>query len=122
MPTVKEAGTMLAPVIILLFIPLYAVALIVSDPQAPIVQIFTYFPLSAPVTALLRNAFGSLSPAEAATVIVELFVLGFAALRLAVHLFRYGSIEYGRKLSLKSVFGHATAVPVAAAGVKQDAK
>ena len=39
----------------------------VSDPRAPIVQIFTYFPLSAPVTAMLRNGFGTLSPLEAAS-------------------------------------------------------
>ena len=89
----------------LIFVPFYVVALIVSDPTALIVQIFTYFPISAPVTAMLRNAFGSLSPVESAVVIAELFVMGFVALRIAVHLFRYGSIEYSRKLSLRTVFG-----------------
>ncbi|MBW4094162.1 MAG: ABC transporter permease [Acidobacteria bacterium] len=104
MPTVKEAGTMLGPVMILLFVPLYAVSLIISDPSAPIVRIFTFFPLTAPVTALLRNAFGSLDPVSAWVVIAELLILGALALRLAVHLFRYGSIEYSNKLSLKTVF------------------
>ncbi|WP_026555925.1 ABC transporter permease [Arthrobacter sp. 35W] len=109
MPTVKEANTVFGPVIAMIFVPFYAVALVVSDPQALIVQIFTYFPMSAPVTAMLRNAFGSLGPVEAGIVIVELFVLGFIALRVAVHLFRYGSIEYSRKLSLKEAFGRAPA-------------
>lgn len=67
-------------------------------------QIFTYFPLSAPVTAMLRNAFGLLSPLESAIVIVELFVVGFLILRLAIHLFRYGSIQYSRKLSIAGTF------------------
>ncbi|MBG0738078.1 ABC transporter permease [Paeniglutamicibacter antarcticus] len=105
MPSAKEAGTVFGPIMALIFIPFYIVTLVVSDPQALIVQIFTYFPLSAPVTAMLRNAFGSMSPVESGTVIVELFALGFLALRLAVYLFRYGSIEYSRKLSLKTVLG-----------------
>lgn len=109
MPTVKEAGTVFAPVMILIFLPFYIVTLIVSDPQALIVQIFTYFPVSAPITAMLRNAFGSLSPLESTIVIVEIFVLGFLALRLAVYLFRYGSIEYSRKLSLAALRGSRTA-------------
>ncbi len=116
MPSAKEAGTVFGPIIALIFIPFYIVTLIVSDPQAVIVQIFTYFPLSAPVTALLRNAFGSMSPLESTVVIVELFVLGFLALRLAVYLFRYGSIEYSRKLSLKTVLGRGRA-PGAVVGV-----
>jgi len=103
-PTVKEAGAFFAPLMILIFIPFYIVSLIVSDPHALIVQVFTYFPFSAPVTAMLRNSFGSLSTVESAIVIAELFILGFIALRLAVHLFRYGSIEYSKKLSITSTF------------------
>jgi ABC-2 type transport system permease protein len=45
-----------------------------------------------------------LSPLESAIVIVELFVVGFLILRLAVHLFRYGSIQYSRKLSIAGTF------------------
>ena len=67
-------------------------------------QIFTYFPLSAPVTAMLRNGFGTLSPLEATIVIAELFIIGFLILRLAVHLFRYGSIQYSGKLSITGTF------------------
>ena len=64
MPTAKDAGTIFGPLMALIFVPFYAISLIISDPRAPIVQIFTYFPLSAPVTALLRNGFGTLSPAR----------------------------------------------------------
>lgn len=71
-------------------------------------QVFTYFPLSAPVTAMLRNAFGTLSPAESTIIIVGLFLTGFLILRLAVHLFRYGSIQYSGKLSIASTFQKRT--------------
>jgi len=105
MPTAKDAGQIFGVIMILMFVPLYAVSLIVSDPHAFIVQIFTYFPYSAPVTGLLRNGFGSLTPLESAIIIVEQFVLGVVVLRLAVQLFRYGSIEYTKKVSLRTVFG-----------------
>ncbi|MCA4134054.1 ABC transporter permease [Arthrobacter sp. M4] len=104
MPTAKEAGTVFGPLMALIFIPFYAVSLIISDPSALIVQVFTYFPLSAPVTAMLRNGFGTLNPVEAVIVIAELFITGALVLRLAVHFFRYGSIEYGRKLSIAGTF------------------
>lgn len=104
MPTAKDAGTIFGPLMGLIFVPFYAISLIISDPRAPIVQIFTYFPLSAPVTALLRNGFGTLSPVEATIIIAELFITGFLILRLAVHLFRYGSIQYSSKLSIAGTF------------------
>jgi ABC-2 type transport system permease protein len=104
MPTAKDAGTIFGPLMALIFVPFYAMSLIISDPHAPIVQIFTYFPLSAPVTALLRNGFGTLTALEATIVIAELFIVGFLILRLAVHLFRYGSIQYSSKLSVAGTF------------------
>jgi ABC-2 type transport system permease protein len=108
MPTAKDAGTIFGPLMALIFVPFYAISLIISDPRAPIVQIFTYFPLSAPVTALLRNGFGTLTALESAIVIAELFIVGFLILRLAVHLFRYGSIQYSGKLSIAGTFRKRT--------------
>lgn len=104
MPTAKDAGTVFGPLMALIFAPFYAISMIISDPRTPLVQVFTYFPLSAPVTALLRNAFGTLSPLESGIIIAELFIVGFLILRLAVHLFRYGSIQYSSKLSIAGTF------------------
>jgi ABC-2 type transport system permease protein len=104
MPTAKEAGTIFGPLMAMMFIPFYTFSLVISDPGALIVQVFTYFPLTAPVTALLRNAFGTLSPLESGIVIAELLVVGILILRLAVHLFRYGAIAYGKKLSIAGTF------------------
>jgi len=101
-PTVKEAGAFFAPMMIMMFVPFYVVGLIVSDPHALIVQVMTYFPYTAPVTAMLRNGLGTLSLLESCIVLVELFGLGFLALRVAVRLFRYGSISYSSKLSVRT--------------------
>ncbi|HEY2556713.1 MAG TPA: ABC transporter permease [Diaminobutyricibacter sp.] len=109
MPTAKDAGPIFGALMILIFIPFYTVTLVVSDPNAFIVQVFTFFPYSAPVTALLRNAFGTLPLWQAIFVIVELFVLSAIVLRLAVRLFRYGSIEYTRKVSIRDVLSRRPA-------------
>ncbi len=107
MPTAKEASQVFGIMMALVFVPLYAASLVVSDPQAVIVQFFTYFPYSAPVTAMLRNGLGSLGPIEATIVIAELFILGGIVLRLAVQLFRYGSVEYSKKVSIRTVFARS---------------
>jgi ABC-2 type transport system permease protein len=104
MPTAKDAGPIFGGLITVIFIPFYIIPLIISDSNAPIVQVFSYFPYSAPVTAMLRNAFGTLPLWQATIIIVELFVLSAIVLRLAVRLFRYGSIEYSRKLSIREIF------------------
>ncbi|MDN4609568.1 ABC transporter permease [Arthrobacter burdickii] len=104
MPTAKEAGNFMGMMIALLFVPFYVVSLVISNPQALVVQIFTYFPYSAPVTALLRNGFGSLSLLEGCIVIVILFLCSALMLRVAVKLFQHGSIAYTSKVSLKSAF------------------
>lgn len=103
MPTAKEAGQYFGIAIIAIFIPFYIIMLILSDPDALVVQLFTFFPYTAPVTAMLRNAFGSLSTADAAIVIAMLFVLGTIIIMLAVRLFRYGAMQYDGRLSFKSL-------------------
>jgi ABC-2 type transport system permease protein len=111
MPTAKDAGAFFGVMMVLLFIPFYVVSLIVSHPSALIVQVFTYFPYTAPITGMIRNAFGSLSVVESLGVIIELFAFGFIVMRLAIQLFRYGATEYTRKVSIRTAFGMTTPRP-----------
>ena len=104
MPTAKDAGPIFGALMTLIFIPFYVFSLIASDPNALIVQIFSYFPYSAPVTGMLRNGLGTLPLWQGVAVVAELFALSAIVLRLAVRLFRYGSIEYSRKLSIREIF------------------
>jgi ABC-2 type transport system permease protein len=126
MPTAKEAGNFMGVMIALIFIPFYSVSLVVSEPHSAIVQVFTYFPFSAPVTALLRNAFGSLGAVEAAAVIAILYVGAAIMLRVAVRLFQYGSISYTSKVSIRTALKagsrHAVAGPAEKPAAKSTAK
>lgn len=105
MPTAKDAAPVFSVVIFAVVIPLYASGFAISSPQSPIVQLLAYFPYTAPITALILNAFGSLPLWQAIIIIVELFVLAVVVLRIAVRLFRYGSIEYSSKVKVRDVLG-----------------
>lgn len=109
-PTAKDAGNIFSGLVVLMFIPLYAAALIISDPQGPVAQLFTYFPYSAPVTAMLRNALGSLTGWEATIVVTELFLLSALVLQIAVRLFQTGSIQYNNRVPLKTIFARSKAL------------
>ncbi|HRN19058.1 MAG TPA: ABC transporter permease [Trueperaceae bacterium] len=103
MPTAKDAGPIFGAMMALIFIPFYILPLTIGDPNALIVEVFSYFPYSAPVTALLRNAFGTLPLWQAILIIAILFGLAALVLRLAVKLFQYGSIECSRKVNVRDV-------------------
>ena len=103
-PTAKEAGGFFGLVMTLIFGPLYAVTLFISAPQSALVQFLSFFPLTAPIPLMLRNAVGNLTIPEALIGIAILAVSATVALSLAVRLFRFGALEYSRRLSLKEIF------------------
>ena len=103
-PTAKEANQFIGMVMILIFGPLYAVTLFISAPDAPLVRFLTLFPLTAPIPLLLRNAVGNLEGWEVAVAVPILCVSAVIALSLAVRVFRFGALEYSRKVSLREMF------------------
>lgn len=102
-PNAQEAGRYLGITIITQFIPIYALSYIVSSPHTPIVNLFTYFPLTAPTTGLLRNAAGTLSLTQAIVSLVIIVVSAIVTLLFAVRAFQYGAMEYGRRVSIKEL-------------------
>lgn len=103
-PTAKEAGGFLGVVMVAIFGPLYAVSLFVSTPDAPLVTFLSYFPLTAPIPLMLRNAVGNISYPAAILGITILSVFAFIALSLAIRLFRYGALEYNNRLNPLTLF------------------
>ena len=105
MPTAKEAGGFIGIVMMLLFGPLYAASLFISAPDSPFVVGMSLFPFTAPIPLLLRNAVGNLQGWEIALSLVLLTVSAALVMGIAVRLFRYGALEYSRKLGLREIFG-----------------
>jgi ABC-2 type transport system permease protein len=105
MPTAKEAGGFFGGALALLFGPLYAAPLFITAPESIIVQVLSYFPLTAPIPLLLRNAVGNLTVTEAAIATALLVVTTAAVIAIGVRIFRFGALEYSRKLSVKEIVG-----------------
>lgn len=106
-PTAKEAGSFFGVIMMLIFGPLYAAPLFISNPDSGIVQFLSYFPLTAPIPLLLRNAVGNLEVWQAGIAIAILLVTTGIILSLAVSMFRTGALEYSRRLSLRDIFRRA---------------
>ncbi len=104
-PTAKEAGGFFGVIMIFIFGPLYAVSLFVSSPDSSIVQFLSYFPLTAPIPLLLRNAVGNLEYWQAGIAIIILLVTSAIVMWLGIRAFRYGALEYSRRLTLKEILG-----------------
>jgi ABC-2 type transport system permease protein len=103
-PTAKEAGGFFGVVMVFLFGPLYAVSLFISAPDSPLVKLLSFFPFTAPIPLMLRNAVGNLSLPGALLGIAILSVSATIVLAIAIRLFRYGAIEYSKRLSLTTIF------------------
>lgn len=100
MPTAKEAGSAFGVVILAMFLPLYAMAAVVADPEGVVSRVLTWIPLTAPTTALVRNATGSLSLAEGLGSLALTLLTASLLLWWGVRLFGRGSIQYEGRLKV----------------------
>lgn len=104
-PTIKDASTLQSAALFAVIIPLYAAFFVTTTPASPIAAFFTYFPTFTPVTAMVRNAVGSLSVLETVVCIVEVFVVAGLLLWFAEYLFRHSVAQYGSKVTLQQIAG-----------------
>lgn len=102
-PTAKEAGPFFGIVMMLIFGPLYAAPLFISSPHTGIVETLSLIPFTAPIPLLLRNAVGNLDAWEVALSLFILIVTTSIVVALGVRTFKYGALEYSRKLSIKEI-------------------
>ena len=103
-PTVKEASGFFGIVMLLMFGPLYAATLFVSSPDSGLVRFLSFFPLTAPIPLMLRNAVGNLSTIDAVIGISIIAVSAVITLGAAIRLFQYGALEYSNRISFKMIF------------------
>ncbi|MBT2503569.1 ABC transporter permease [Curtobacterium sp. ISL-83] len=104
-PSIKDASALQSASIFALIIPLYAAFFVVTTPSSPVTAFFTYFPTFTPITAMVRNAVGSLSVTQSVLCIVEVFVVAGLLLWFAEYLFRHSVAQYGSKVTLRQIAG-----------------
>jgi ABC-2 type transport system permease protein len=103
-PSTQDAGRFTGLALLWAYIPIYALSYIISSPHSLIVTVLSYFPLTAPTTALLRNAAGTISTTEAFGVLAVIIASAALATIFAVRSFSYGAMSYSRRISIKELF------------------
>lgn len=105
MPTYRDAQSFSSVFVIASIFPIYFAALIVAEPNGLIAQITSYFPLTASLILLARNALGELGTFEIilSSILLVFYVIG--GFYVANKLFELGSLEYNQKLSVQRIMG-----------------
>ncbi|MGV9002335.1 MAG: ABC transporter permease [Candidatus Saccharimonadaceae bacterium] len=104
-PSAKEANSFSGVFILGAIIPIYFVALIITDPSSPVTNFLTFFPLSSPMTNLLRNTVGSLEPAMAWGSLGVMTLFMISTIWIAIRAFGIGALEFAQSVKLSTLFG-----------------
>ncbi|MCD6309816.1 MAG: ABC transporter permease, partial [Candidatus Eremiobacteraeota bacterium] len=91
------------PVIALFIAPMLFVQILMENPSGKLAVFFTFFPISAPFTIMLRWTLQAISSTEFAMAIILLGFFALLSFKLSSGLFQAKLLLYGKKLSLPQV-------------------
>lgn len=101
--TVQESQTLLGPVALVLALPMLMVAPAIENPNAPIIEAASWFPLFTPFLILIRAPAG-LSWLEIVGLLLVMAVSLVFVLRFAARLFRAGVVDQANLATLRRKF------------------
>ncbi len=84
--------------------PLMLLGLLVSNPNSPLSIALSIFPLTAPMTMLLRLSFSEVPAWQFALSVSLLALSAVGSMWLAGKILRIGMLQYGRRLRLKELW------------------
>ena len=100
----KDGQNLSGPLVLLAMTPEFFIPVFFIAPNGPIAVALSLFPLSAPLALLLRYAAAPVPLWQVILAMVLLAASVVGALWLASRVFRIGMLEYGRRVSLKTVW------------------
>lgn len=100
----KQANNFSAFFYILPFVPTWLMWSVLTDPENPVVQFITYFPVTAPTTALIRNTVGNITVMESFISLGIMTLTAIIVLWLTIRVFPKGALEFQNPLSLRAIF------------------
>ena len=103
-PSTKEANSFSSVFFIGAFLPFYFVVMIATDPNNPIVNFITYFPLTSPVVKLIRNSVDNLGIIGSLASLAVMTVFMLLSLWIAVRAFKLGALEFNQTIKLSKLF------------------
>lgn len=91
------------------FIPYWFVTPLIMNPNSPLSLGLSLFPFTAPVALPIRAAFTEVPAWQVIVAASLLFLCAAGAVWLAVRTFRLGMLQYGKRLSFRTIFGRVKA-------------
>ncbi len=111
--TEQQQGQQVAGIINLLFIvPMFFLVLIFENPESPLLVGLTLFPTTAFLTVLLRWGMTSVPMWQLVLSWVLLALSALGSIWVAARVFRIGMLQYGQRLSLKTIVQGLRGQPV----------
>jgi ABC-2 type transport system permease protein len=104
MPTYREAQQASPLFIITSILPIYFAMVLIADPSGSIARITSYVPFMSPLVLTFRASINALPAWEQVLGIAITLFYTWLGFYLAFKLFEIGSLETGKKISLKSAF------------------
>jgi ABC-2 type transport system permease protein len=104
MTELREAQQFQSLITLPMMIPFYISSSIMMNPNSSIAIILSYFPLTAPLTIIMRMGFTTIPTWQIGINIAILIIFAGLAVWFAGRAFRLGMLQYGKKLSFKEIF------------------
>jgi len=105
MTEAKEAQQISSLFSLPMMIPYYLSSTIMMNPNGTLATFLSYFPITAPITLIMRMGFTVVPAWQIAINIAILVIFAILAIWFAGKAFRMGMLRYGKKLSIKDVLG-----------------
>jgi len=103
MTETKEAQQISSLFSLPMMIPYYLASTIMMNPNGALAIALSYFPITAPITLIMRMGFTVVPAWQIAINIAILVIFAIFAIWFAGKAFRMGMLQYGKKLSIKDV-------------------
>lgn len=103
-PSAKEGQGLSVIFILPAILPYYFSYFIITNPEGALSKALTFFPLTGPITAMIRIPINGIAPWEIALSIVILIASVALTMWIAAKLFRVFLLMYGKRPALREIF------------------
>ena len=99
--TAKEASSFAGFIVIIMIVPFMLLNVFTDGSNTTLVYILSYFPLSAPLSLMLRAVFNNLPDWELLIGITDVILTSFIITHIATRVFRRNAVDFSLKNNLK---------------------
>lgn len=100
----REGQQMVGLISLPLWIPYMLTGLIIGNPNSPVVVILSLFPLTAPLTMLIRDSMTIMPAWQIGASAAVMILSAIGSVWLAGRAFRLGMLRYGKRLAWRELF------------------